>query len=174
MDIEKKIDDLQALVSKYDTQSFTGFFAYFIRKQPDPLTEIDLNKFDSKLKDFLYLIALNAFSEKKGDEKFEPLTEELGKLADKPNEIKDFHRGNSFDNYTKESAVHKMAFRNHFDNGILSYVEQDLEKLRTVFTPFENDIIQNFGFGIDFLIEVYKKNELISMIRFKQENQEET
>jgi hypothetical protein len=61
MDIENKIDKLQELVSKYDTESFAGFFAFFIKKHPDPAAEIDLNRFESKLKDFLYLIALNAF-----------------------------------------------------------------------------------------------------------------
>lgn len=166
-DLENKIDELQNVVSKYDTESFAGFFAYFIKKQPDPFAEVDLNKFKSKLKDFLYLIALNTFSEKKGNEKFEHPDEKLGLLADKLNEIKDFNRVEKFADYTKESVIHEMAFRNHFDNGVLSYVEQDFEKLRRVFTPFEDKITQDFGFDIDFLIEVCKEIELISMIRFK-------
>ncbi|WP_163515042.1 hypothetical protein [Gelidibacter japonicus] len=164
MEIEKKIDELQALVSKYDTESFTGFFAYFIKRRPN---DFDLNKFKSKLKDFLYLIALNVFSEIRGTTKFEHPTDKLGILADKVNEIKDYYKVKEFKNYTKESVIHEMAFRNHFDNGILSYVEQDLEKIRTVFTPFEDEIIQDFGFDINFLIEIYKEIELISLIRFK-------
>ena len=60
-----------------------------------------------------------------------------------------------------------MAVRNHFDNGVLSYVEQDLEKLRRIFTPFEDRIIQDFGLDVNFLIEVCKEIELISMIRRK-------
>lgn len=167
MELERKIDELQDLVSQYDTESFAGFFAYFIKKQPDPFADVDLNKFKSKLKDFLYLIALNTFSQKKGNEKFEHPDEELGLLADKLNEIKDFNRVEKFTDYTKESVIHEMAFRNHFDNGVLSYVEQDLEKLRRVFTPFEDKIIQEFGFDIDFLIEICKEIEFISMIRFK-------
>lgn len=167
MTIEKKIDELQELVSKYDTESFAGFFAYFIKKRPDAFADIDLNRFESKLKDFLYLVALNVFSEKNGNEKFENLDDELGLLADKLNEIKDFNRVEKFTNYTKESVIHEMAFRNHFDNGVLSYVEQDLEKLRRVFTPFEDKIVQDFGFNIDFLVEICKEIELISIIRFK-------
>ena len=61
-----------------------------------------------------------------------------------------------------------MAVRNHFDNGVLSYVEQDLEKLRRVFSPFDEKIISDFGFDIDFLIEACKEIELISLIRGKQ------
>lgn len=167
MDIEKKIDELQALVSKYDTESFAGSFAYFIKNRPDSFTDIDLNKFDSKLKDFLYLIGLNVFSGRRGMDRFEYTNKELGLLADKLNEIKDFHRGSNFSHYTNESLIHKMAFRNHFDNGVLSYVEQDLERIRTVFAPFEDSINENFGFDIEFLIDVCRELELISMIRFR-------
>ena len=83
---EDKIDELQDLVSKYETESFVGFFAFFIQRHPDPAEQIELNKFGSKLKDFLYLIALNAFSSKKGTIKFDFLSDDLGVMADKLNE----------------------------------------------------------------------------------------
>lgn len=162
-----KIDELQLLVSNYDTESFAGFFAYFIKKRPDPFAEIDLNKFKSKLKDFLYLIALNVFSEKSGTEKFQIPFDGLGLLADKLNEIKDFKRVGKLVDYTIESVIHELAFRNHFDNGVLSYVEQDLERLKNVFVPFDDIIVQNFGFDVGFLIDVCKEIELISIIRSK-------
>lgn len=167
MDIENKIDELQELVSQYDTESFAGFFAFFIKRHPGPAAQMDLNKFESKLKDFLYLIALNAFSEKQGTEKFEFPGSELGRLADKLNEIKDFNNPKKISDYTKESVIHELAVRNHFDNSVLSYVEQDLEKLRRIFSPFEDKIVQDFGLDINFLIEVCKELELISMIRRK-------
>lgn len=167
MNIENKINELQELVSQYDTESFAGFFAFFIKRHPDPAAQIDLNKFESKLKDFLYLIGLNAFSEKRGNEKFEFPQNILGILADKLNDIKGFNNPKKVNDYTKESVIHEMAVRNHFDNGVLSYVEQDLEKIRRVFTPFEDKIIQDFGLDINFLIEVCKEIELISMIRRK-------
>ena len=56
MDIEKKIDELQELVSIYDTESFAGFFSFFMKRHPAPAADIDLNKFGSKLKDFLSLL----------------------------------------------------------------------------------------------------------------------
>ena len=169
MDIEQKIDELQKLVSQYDTESFAGFFAFFIKRQPDHSAQIDLNKFESKLKDFLYLIALNAFSQQKGNEKFEFPYKDLPILADKLNEIKGYNNPIKFNKHTRESVIHEMAIRNHFDNGVLSYVEQDLEKLRRVFKPFEKKILQDFGFDIDFLIDICKEIELISMIRAKQQ-----
>jgi len=166
MNIEQKIDELQQLVSKYDTESFAGFFAYFIKEKPEPFAASDLNKFESRLKDFLYLIALNAFSPYKGNKRFEIPAKELGIIADKLIEIKNFNRV-KYTDYTKESVVHEMAVRNHFDNGVLSYVEQDLEKIRRVFTPFEDKIIKDFGLDINFLIEACKEIELISVIRSK-------
>lgn len=168
MDIEIKIDELQDLVSEYDIESFAGSLAFFIKKNIDQAANVELNRFRSKLKDFLYLIGLNAFSRKKGSEKFEFPFEKLSLIADKLDEIKGFIYPKNLTDYTKESVIHEMALRNHFDNGVLSYVEQDLEKLRRVFSPFEKKIISDFGFDIEFLIEVCKEIELISIIRGKQ------
>lgn len=168
MDIEKKIDELQELVSQYDTESFAGSLAFFIKKNIDPAADIEINRFGSKLKDFLYLISLNAFSDKRGTEKFEFPFDGLHLIADKLDEIKKIIYPQDLNNYTKESVIHEMAVRNHFDNGVLSYVEQDLEKLRRVFSPFNERIISDFGFDIDFLIEACKEIELISIIRGKQ------
>lgn len=106
MDIEIKIDELQKIVSKYDIESFAGFFAFFIKRHPDPATQVDLNKFESKLKDFLYLIALNAFSEKRGTEKFEFPYKELGTFADKINEIKGYNNPKKINEHNQESIIH--------------------------------------------------------------------
>lgn len=167
-DLEKAIDKLIVKVSKYEPESFAGFFAYLIKRRPDDIVDIELNKFKSKLKDFFYLIALNAFAENKGNEPFDfsPLT--ISELADLVNEIRSHYHIQKFEDYTQEAAIHEMAFRNYFDNGVLSYVEQDLEKIRTVFQPFEEKLSETFGFDVDFLIEFYKATELISKIRFDQ------
>lgn len=164
--IENKISDLIAEVCKFNTESFAGFFAYFIKRRPDSIVDIELNKFDSKLKEFFYLIALNVFAEERGLEDFDFSPKLIGELADKVNAIKDHYRVAKFTDYTLDAVIHEMAFRNHFDNGVLSYVEQDLEKIRTVFLPFDNKIQEVFGFDVDFLIEVYKMTELTSQIRF--------
>lgn len=168
IDIEHIIDELQELVSKYDSESFAGSLAFFIKQNIDPATNTEINRFGSKLKDFLYLISLNVFSDKKGQEIFEFPFEGLDQIADKLAEVKNIIYPNDLSNYTKESIIHEMAVRNHFDNGVLSYVEQDLEKIRRVFSPFEGKIISDFGFNIDFLIEACKEIELISLIRGKQ------
>ncbi|MGX7690253.1 NERD domain-containing protein [Flectobacillus roseus] len=167
MNIENRIFELQELVSKYEMESFVGNLAYFIKRPPDKEYDIDINKFDSRLKDFLYLIALNTFSGKRGSEKFEFPFNELGVIADTLNLIKDSNHIKKFNNYSKESIIHEMAFRNHFDNGVLSYVEQDLERLKNIFIPFEDKIVQDFGLNINFLIDICKEIELVSIVRHK-------
>lgn len=168
MKIIDRINELKTLVAKYNAESFAGFFAYFIKNGTHDSMDIELNKFESKLKDFLYLIALNVFAENKGNEEFEFSPEMIAVLAEKVNAIKAHYRVETFADYTADAVIHEMAFRNHFDNGVLNYVEQDLEKIRTTFLPFEDKIVRDFGFDIDFLIEIYKATELVSKLRFDQ------
>ncbi|QIE58642.1 hypothetical protein G5B37_03420 [Rasiella rasia] len=169
MSLENKIEELKEIVSKYDLESFAGFFAFFLKKRPDSSSEIKLNKFKSKFKDFFYLIALHAFSDnKKGDEIFELSEKLIGELAERVNAIKDYNLEESSSDYTLESVIHEMAYRSHFDNGVLSYVEQDLERIKTIFHPFEKKINDDFGLDIHFLVEIYKHIELISINRFNE------
>jgi hypothetical protein len=114
------------------------------------------------------LIALNAFTENKGTQPFDFNPKIISELADMINDIRSHYHVQKFEDYTMDAAIHEMAFRNYFDNGVLSYVEQDLEKIRTVFQPFENKLIEAFGLDVDFLIEVYKATELVTKIRFDQ------
>jgi len=167
-DLEKVINKLIVKVSKYEPESFAGFFAYFIKRRPEDIVDIELNKFKSKLKDFFYLIALNIFAEVKGNEPFDFSPTVISELADLVNEIRSHYHIQKFEDYTDEGAIHEMAFRNYFDNGVLSYVEQDLEKIRTVFHPFEDKLVQAFGLDVDFLIEFYKATEFVTKIRFDQ------
>jgi len=166
--LENAIDKLIRKVSTFEPESFAGFFAYLIKHRPKDFIDIELNKFESKLKDFFYLIALNAFAENRGCEPFDFSPATISELADLVNEIRSCYHVQNFEDYTEDAAIHEMAFRNHFDNGVLSYVEQDLEKIRTVFQPFEEKISEAFGLDIDFLIEVYKATELVTKIRFDQ------
>lgn len=168
MEITERIQELKTLVATYNTESFAGFFAYFIKNGTRDSIDITLNQFESKLKDFLYLIALNVFAENKEDMEFEFSPTQIEVLAQKLNAVKAHYRVETYEDYTTDAVIHEMAFRNHFDNGVLSYVEQDLEKIRTIFLPFDDKIVNDFGFDVDFLIEVYKATELVSKIRFEQ------
>jgi hypothetical protein len=166
--LENAIDKLIRKISIYEPESFAGFFAYFIKRRPEDIVDIELNKFKSKLKDFFYLIAINSFAENRGNEPFDFSPAAISELADLVNEIRSHYHVQNFEDYSMETVIHEMAFRNYFDNGVLSYVEQDLDKIRTVFQPFEEKLVQAFGLDVDFLIEVYKATELVTKIRFDQ------
>lgn len=164
----ERIEELRAMVSKYNTESFVGYFADFLRNErPNPAGN-DLNKFGSRLTDSFYLIGLNIFSSNLGTEKFEfdPLL--ISRLAKKIEEIKRHYRIKKLNEYSKDAMIHEMAFRNHFDNGVLSFVEQDLERIRSTFLPFNQVIEQYFGFDVELAIDIYKTTELITKIRFEQ------
>ncbi|MCU0321260.1 MAG: hypothetical protein MUE72_02520 [Chitinophagaceae bacterium] len=163
--ITQKSINLKNFVSKYSTESFAGFFAYFIR-QGSPFEEgRAIDQFESKLKDLFYLIALNAFSENKGSDIFELDNNLVSKLAKDIAVIKVEYEGE--EESTLNYILHTMAFQNYFHNGTLSYVEQDIEKIRQVFSHFDLAIEEYFGFNVETAIEIYKHTELIFKVRFE-------
>lgn len=163
--ITQKSINLKNLVSNFSTESFAGFFAYFIRQRSPIEEERTIDQFKSKLKDLFYLIALNVFSEKRGNEIFELDDTLINKLAKEVAIIKAEYEG--VEEYTLNYILHTMAFQNYFHNGTLSYVQQDIEKIRRVFSPFDVAIEENFGFDVETAIEIYKHTELIFKIRFE-------
>jgi hypothetical protein len=163
MTIEQQIDELQDMVSQYDLESFAGFFSYFIRDSNARARNTSLSLFDSKARDFLYLIGLNAFSEHKGSRKIDYKSKDISIFAQKLGRIKSQGRLASTSNYNESSVIQELASRNHFDNTKLSYVEQDLEKILTIFEPFDQAIIQDFGIGVQAMVNIYKYTEQLSM-----------
>jgi hypothetical protein len=163
--ITQKSINLKNFVSKFSTESFAGFFAYFIRQGSPFGNGSAIDQFKSKLKDILYLIALNAFSENKSDNSFELDNQLVEKLTKDVEEIKIAYE--SVQEYSLNYLLHTMAFQNYFHNGTLSYVQQDIEKIRRVFSHFDVAIEENFGFDVETAIEIYKQTELIFKIRFE-------
>ena len=43
--LENAIDKLIRKISIYEPESFAGFFAYFIKRRPEDIVDIELNKF---------------------------------------------------------------------------------------------------------------------------------
>lgn len=162
--LENEIKELQELVSQYEIENFVGNLSIFITYNAEQSNTTNLHKFGSKLKDLLYLISLNVFSKNKGDKCFKN-PKELELLADKLNIIKQFNYSNKLTDYNQDSVIHEMALRNHFDNGVLSYFEQDIERLKRVFSPYQSNIEEEFGVDLDFVIEFCRKNEQLQTLR---------
>ncbi|MCW3111225.1 MAG: hypothetical protein JWQ09_5731 [Segetibacter sp.] len=166
MNITQLCETLKKDISQYDIEGFVGFFAYFLRQGLPDVEGKDVIHFESKQRDLLYLLALRIFSENSGTKRFKLDQEVLNNLATRVKRIKDAYHPSSMSEYTTESVLHEMAFQNYFHNGTLSYVEQDLEKIRRVFSPFNRTIEKHFGFDVDTAIEIYKHTELNGKIKF--------
>lgn len=164
IDIKKKSQELYDIISKYEKKSFIGFFSFLIRQQN---LEIFDNLFESKLKDFQYLIGLRLFNKKKGIEEFLPSRDLLKDLAYRIKDIKDSYFQNDFliNNfifdlkYQEKLLIHEFTFNNYFHNGTLSYVEQDIDLFERTFIKLEKNLMHDFGLDITFLIDVYKYSE---------------
>ncbi len=178
-EIDKKIKELSLQlkkeVSEYELESFAGFFTYSI-KYPSKDDKQVLNKFQSRLKDFLYLIALNATSELRGNKLMVFNDPNIQRWANILDEIKKLYQKNvlgdlaEFDNSleNKKRIIQYFSFHTYFENGTLSYMEQDLDHLDRVFTPYDDYLINDFGIEIEFLINLYRFSELVSNEKYKR------
>lgn len=166
MSVEKEIGVLRAMVSKFDLESFAGFFAHYIRQKPSDLGSEVMGRFDSKVKDFLYMIALNAFSDQQQRSSFEYNQGQILGFAKTLDKIKDDVRYVAPKDYKLEAVIHQLAFRNHFDNATLTYVEQDIEKIKIVFKPFDSVIATDFGLTFEQMVEIYKYSEQVTRVKY--------
>jgi hypothetical protein len=176
IDINKKSLELKDIVSKYDLESFVGFFAYYIKQRPPSDSGNAFDLFYSKLQDFLYLIGLNAFSGKVGTEDFFLDEKILINIANRIKEIKSAYSFNDFSfakartdlTYQQKAIIHELTFNNYFHNGDLTYVEQDFNIFEKTFKPLEDEIIKEFGFDLNFLLDIYKFSDRCITKKFKK------
>lgn len=167
---------LKMEVSEYELESLAGFFSYFIRYRPEDVEELD--QYESKLKDFMYLIALNATARKRGDKKLKAGDPVISKWAKDLKKIKDLYRKRSLgdiDQWEKsednrKKLIHYLSFHTYFENGILSFVEQDLDRLHRIFSKFESYIKSEFSFDVDFLTTLYRFSEYVNAEKHKKAN----
>lgn len=166
MDIHYEINELKKIIAKYDLESFVGFCAYFIKHRANPSANIPINKLDSNLKDLLYLIGLKVSCEHTESVEFKFEDDALNDIIERLNRIKSEYRNTEHQDYTEKSAIHEMAFRNRFDNGVLSYSEQDIEKVRVILDPFSTIIYNHFDLTVEDFISIYYAINNISRTKF--------
>jgi len=172
IDVKKKSLEIQNLISRYTKESFICFFADFIRHHPERDNMGFAKKLKSKLKDSLYLIILRLSTSIEGSEELYYSKENdtvLQKVADILLEIVNFYLYenysdgifNSISDKRKQLIVHEMAFKNYFQNGILNYREQEINKLIRLFNPYQDKIKTRLGIDFKILIELCKYSESI-------------
>lgn len=179
--IDKEIIELsyqlKTEVAEYELENFAGFFTYFIKHRP-VVEESPLNDFYSKLKDYLYLIALNATAVKRGTKLITVNDPMIGKWAADLKKIKSLYRENTIGKIEqleqteeiKQRVIHYMSFQTYFENGVLCYMEQDIDRLSRIFSPYDSYLISDFGFDADFLITFYRFSEMVSAKKHERAN----
>lgn len=160
---------LKAEVAEYELENFAGFFAYFIKHRPT-VEEGALDKFESKYKDFSYLIALNATAKARGNKEIDVADPIIAKWADDLKTIKNLYKEGVLGDIqsleqseeTTQKVVQYLSFHTYVENGSLCYVEQDLDRLERLFSNYDTILLKDFGFDTDFLITLYRFSDLVS------------
>ena len=168
-DIRQKSLEIQEIISIYTKESFVCFFADFIRHHPERNHFCFSNKLKSKLKDSIFLIMLRLSSPINGEEVLlfsEKVDRNLQKVADILLQMVDFYLGDiyskDFDEIKNErhkTLVHEMAFKDYFQNGVLNYREQELNKVIRLFHPYQDKIKERLGIEFRSLIDICQYSE---------------
>ena len=169
IDLERKASEIKEIISVYTKESFIGFFADFIRNNKIRGFDEFSEKIKSKLRDSLYLIALR-LSTDEGSIHFdfnEETKRDLIKVADIINEIvSSFLASNYNEKYLHKDSqikyelfIHETTFKNYFQNGVLNFVEQEVNHIVNMFEPYNDKIKEKIGLDLYTFIDFYYLTE---------------
>lgn len=172
INIEQKSLDIQKIISRYTKESFVCFFADFIRHHPERGNIGFSEKFKSKLKDSLYLIMLRLSTSIEGSEELCYSKENdlvLQEVADILLETVSFYLSENYNRVEfdeisdkrQKLLVHELAFKNYFQNGILNYREQEVNKVIRMFKPYQDKIKERLDIDLKTLVGLGNHSELI-------------
>lgn len=177
IDIKTEIEELKRNIQKYELESFIGFFSHFIRVSSSSLDDnSSLNQFESKLKDFQYLIALKLSNNECGDELFSPNDSLLSSIAQRINRIKDAYSINQIDfdtfgdnlEYSHKFLIHSFTFNSYYHNGDLTYLEQNIERFKSTFELFDDKVSSLTGIKVNTLVNIYIYIESLAFTKKKR------
>ncbi|WP_313503418.1 hypothetical protein [Kaistella carnis] len=164
IDLEKKSQELKDFVSKYETTKFLGDISNLMRfiRFESPIKS--LQGLSSPQRQLLYLGALNITSaiddtnqkDQYSDEEFEQIKTLLNEIENgyqqffypKPDDIID-------EEYKNRIMVAMPTFLSYFNQGLLNYEEQIIERIEEYFKPFEKEITNHFKLTIADFIDIY-------------------
>ncbi len=180
--LEKKINSLKDILSEIDTENLIGLVATEFGVTVDISESIfKKTQLNSPFKQYLYLIGLLlSTQDKKISTKKEPSME---KIKNNLNDITDLYteiffpiEGQEVDERWLESRKISMpVFLNYFNTNSLTYEEQDIDRIRNWFTPFNKYIQEQTGITVDELIRIFtfirdnlqKRFDEIQVLHFK-------
>lgn len=170
IDLEVKCNDLKTFVSQFESIRFLGEVSslmQFIRfKNPSPALE----GLSSPQRQLFYLAALNITSAPNSNllpsfnnEQFNLIKNLLNEIEQGymqlfyPTKKEDF----SNDDWKQKVLVSMSSFLSFFNQGLMNYEEQIIQRIISYFTPFENSIINEFGLSVQDFIDIYNHIDAI-------------
>jgi len=169
MELEKKIKNLKAIVSEYETTEFLTFLAGILLQMPTRHENPFLKNLLSPMRQlfFLGLLNLNRNSTKSKKGFNEKEWEEMASLLHEI-EMEYFYllgfpkQGKETKEDIEKITVTMPTFMNYFFNGPLAYQEQEIERIEKMFKEFELQIVQSFGVTLaEFITFYYLINDTI-------------
>ena len=165
IDIAQKSKELKEFVSQFETTMFLGDIStvmQFIRFD-SPMKS--LNGLSSPQRQLLYLAALNVTSAvdetrplkaQYSDDEFEHMKKLLNEIETgyeqffypKPEVAVD-------EDWKMRRMVAMPTFLSYFNQGLLNYEEQTIERIEEYFKPFDNEISKHFGLTVAEFIDIY-------------------
>lgn len=165
IDLAQKSKELKDFVSQFETTMFLGDIStvmQFIRFE-SPMKS--LNGLSSPQRQLLYLAALNvtsAINDAKplkaqySDEEFKHMKKLLNEIE---TGYEQFFYPKSEDIVDEDWKMKRMVamptFLSYFNQGLLNYEEQTIERIEEYFNPFDTEISNHFGLTISEFIDIY-------------------
>lgn len=165
IDLAQKSKELKDFVSQFETTMFLGdiaSLASFIRFD-SPVKS--LQGLSSPQRQLLYLAALNVTSDIRGTEPLKPQysDEDFEHIKSLLNEIEtgyeQFFYPKPDDVVNEDWKMRRMVamptFLSYFNQGLLNYEEQIIERVEEYFNPFDKEISSHFGISVKDFIDIY-------------------
>jgi hypothetical protein len=163
MQLEIKIQKLKAICSKYESNEFLTFLAGILLQIPTRDENPFLKKLMSPMRQLFFLAQLNL--QKKSNEKkvgfSEKEWEEMASLLDGI-EMEYFYmlgfpkQGNETKEDIEKIMVTMPTFMNYHFNGPLSYIEQEIARIKNTFKDFEELFAKDWNLTLTDFINFFE------------------
>lgn len=165
---EEIISDITHILRKVKKETFLPFLLQMLNSIQFRNTLKSFKNLKSPLKQLVYLIDL-FFSVESSEIEHAPNEEEWMKLTELLDEVEmtyfgeiGFFNEDTDDFQLDKISVSLKAFFDYYSNGQLSYDEQNLNRLETNFSKFDDVIFENFSFKTKDIILFYiSLNEIL-------------
>lgn len=171
-DITSLSKKLKKIIAHYEHSSFVTHWSFISNMHYRNKLE-NKSPLLSPVRQIMYVISLYHSTDFGGTRHFEAVGQEYDKIISLLNQIEKIYSNPSDlpdiqDPQTAEKIyISNSTFLNYYLNAPLSYMEQDIERIRQTFIHFESYIIEQCGLCIEDFIDFYK---LIGNLEIEQYN----